>query len=80
MPKPMPTGSIEKKVPTWPEFNLLLETVDLDDSIGHLLVGDIFFEYKNATQKQRIYNEIYPPIIEKQKMLDPNEGSVYQLI
>ena len=58
MPKPKPTGSIKKKVPTWPEFNLLLEIVDLDDSIGHLFVGDIFFEYKNATQKQRIYNEI----------------------
>ena len=25
-------------------------------------------------------NEIYPPIIEKQKILDANERSVYQLI
>ena len=46
----MPTGSIEKKVPTWPEFNLLLETVDLDDSIGYLFVVD---KYKNETQKLR---------------------------
>ena len=30
MTKPMPTGSIKKKVPSWREFNLLLETADLD--------------------------------------------------
>ena len=53
MTKPMPTGSIKKKVPSWQEFNLLLETVDLDDSIGHLFVVDIFFGYKNATQKKK---------------------------
>ena len=29
------------------EFNLLLETVDLDDSIGYLFVVD---KYKNETQ------------------------------
>ena len=76
----MPTDSIKKKVLSRREFNLLLETVDLDDSIGHLFVVDIFFDYKSATQKQKIYNEIYPPIIEKQKILDANERSVYQLI
>ena len=56
--KPMPTGSIKKKVPSWPEFNLILGTVDLHASIGHLFVVDIFFAYKNATQKQKLYNEI----------------------
>ena len=30
--------------------------------------------------KNKKYNEIYPPITEKQKTLDPNERSVYQLI
>ena len=30
--------------------------------------------------KNKIYNEIYPPIIEKQKILDANELLVYQLI
>ena len=54
----MPTGSIEKKVPSWREFNLLLEMVDLDDPIGYLFVVDI----------------------EKQKILDANERSVYQLV
>ena len=50
----MPTGSIKKKVPSWREFNLLLETADLDDSIGHLFLVDIFFDYKKATQEQDI--------------------------
>ena len=45
----MSTGSIKKKSPSWREFNLLLETRDLDDSIGQLFALDIFFEYKNAT-------------------------------
>ena len=35
---------------------------------------------KNATKKQFLYNEILPPIIEKQKVLDANEQSVYQLL
>ena len=38
----MPTGSIKKKVPSWREFNIL-ETVELDVSIGHLFAVDIFF-------------------------------------
>ena len=55
MTKPMPTGSIKKKVLSWREFNLLLETADLDGSIGHLSLVDIFFfDYKNTTQKQEI--------------------------
>ena len=77
MTKPIPTGSIKKKVPSWQEFNLLL---DLDESIGYLFVLDIFFYYKNATKKQKICNEIYPPIVEKQNILHANERSVYQLI
>ena len=79
MAKPIPTGSIKKNVPSWREFNLLLEIVDLDNSIGHLFVVEIFFDYKNATQKQKKCNEIYPPIIGKQEVLDANERSVYQL-
>ena len=57
-----------------------LETVDLDDSIGHLFIVDIFFDEKNATKKQLLYNEIFPLIIEKQKTLDANERSGYQLL
>ena len=79
MTKPMPTGSIKEKIPSWMEFNLLLETVDLDDKIGHLLVVDIKFDYEKATDRVIMYNEVFPPIIEKKKILDANERSVFQL-
>ena len=81
MTKPMPTGCIkENNSPTWLEFNLLLEKVSLEDPIGHLFVVDIEFDEKNATRKQYMYNEIFPPIIEKQKILDANERSLFQLL
>ena len=41
---------------------------------------DIEFDHTKATEKQIVYNEIYPPIIEKQKIIDPCERSVYQLL
>ena len=49
----MPTGSIKKKVLSWREFNLLLETVDLDESIGYLFVVDIFFIIKTQPNNKR---------------------------
>ena len=58
----------------------MLEKVDLDDPVGHLFVVDTKFDYEKATPRQRIYNEIYPSIIEKQKSIDVAERSVYQLV
>ena len=40
----------------------------------------MFWWKKNATKKQLLYNEIFPPIIEKQKTHDANERSAYQLL
>ena len=45
-----------------------------------MYIVDIEFDYENASKKQIVYNEIYPPIIEKQKTIDPCEKSVYQLL
>ena len=50
------------------KFNLILETVNLDDPIGHLFVADIEFKEANASKQQLLYNEVMPPIIEKQKI------------
>ena len=58
----------------------MLETVSFNDTIGHLYVVDIEFDVKNATKKEFGYNEICPPIIEKQKTIDPCERSVFQLL
>ena len=81
MAKPLPTGCIKNDTDlSWQTFNLLLESVSLNDKIGHLYIVDIFFDHKNATKQQIVYNEIYPPIVEKQKTIDPCEKSIYKLL
>ena len=81
MTKPLPTGCIKNDTDlSWETFNLLLESVSLNDKTGHLYIVDIFFDQENATKQQIVYNEIYPPIVEKQKKIDPCEKSIYQLL
>ena len=81
MTKPLPTGCIKDDCDiSWETFNFLLEKVDFDDAIGHLYIVDNEFDNKNATKRDLTYNEIYPPIIEKQKLFDPCERSVFQLL
>ena len=81
MTKPLPTGCIKDDNDiAWKTYNFLLEKVNFEDNIGHLYIVDIEFDYKNATIKQFAYNEISPPIIEKQKIIDPCEGSVFLLL
>ena len=81
MTKPISTGCIkEYPSPSWLKFNLLLQNFSLGDSFGHLFVVDIEFNEKNAMERQFLYNEIFPPIIEKQKTLDADERSTYQLL
>ena len=62
------------------KFNLLLEKVSFEDPIGHLFIVDIEFDEENASKKQFMYNEIFPPIIEKEKIMDANGRSLYQLL
>ena len=72
MAKPLPTGCIKDDNDiSWETFNFLLESVSFEDKTGHLYIVDIEFDFKNATESEYAYNEIYPPIIEKQKTKDP---------
>ena len=81
MTKPLPTGCIkDDKDISWKTFNFLLESVSFEDKIGHLHIVDTEFDVKNTTEREYAYNEIYPPIIEKQKTTDPCERSVFQLL
>ena len=81
MTKPLPTGCMKKEhMSTWRKFNRLLEAVDLDDPFVHLFVVDIHFDCKSASVKQILYNKIFPPTIEKHKIIDPSKRSVYQLL
>ena len=81
MTKPMSIGCIKLNPDiSWRTFNILPEPVDLDNPVGHLCIVDIEFDHTKATPKQITYNEIYPPIIEKQKILDVSERSTYHLL
>ena len=81
MTKPLPTGCIrDSDDVSWTTFNKLLESVSFDDTVGNLYIADIEFDCKNATKRHYVYNEIYPPIIEKQRIIDPCERSAFQLI
>ena len=81
MTRPMPTGCIKQNTsPSWVTFNLLIEKVSLEDKIGHLFVVDIEFDFENASARQLTYNEIFPPIIEKKKIMEANERSLFQLL
>ena len=81
MTRPMPTGCIKQNTsPAWSTFNLLMEKVSLEDQMGHLFVVDIEFDSANASPRQFLYNEIFPPIIEKKKIMEANERSLYQLL
>ena len=81
MTKLLPTGCIKDDEDiSWETFNFLLELVGFEDEIGHLYIVDTEFDVKNATEREYAYNEIYPPIIEKQKTIDPCERSVFQLL
>ena len=81
MTKPLPTGCIKDNDDiSWKKFKFLLEKVSFEDTIGHLYIGDIEFDIKNATKRQFANNEIFLPIIEKQIIIDPCERSVFQLL
>ena len=81
MTKPLPTGCIkENKNFSWVDFNILIESVDLMDKIGHFFVVDIIFDAKNANEKQLLCNEIFATVIEKQKVLEAYERSAYQVL
>ena len=43
-----------------------------------IYVVHIEFDIKKASKKELAYNEIYPPIIEKQTIIDPYKKSVFQ--
>ena len=49
------------------------ETVDVDDTIGHLFLVSIRFSFKQADAKTVVCNETYCPIFEKQKTIDAAE-------
>ena len=80
MTKPLPCDCIKKKknLPTLEELAVLLKNVTLEDKLGHLFVVD--FEFADINEETLLFNEIYPPIFEKHKKIDPYERSCTQIM
>lgn len=78
--KPLPYGCIkkQKRVPTLSQFNKILDSLDHNDPIGHLFTVDIKFH--DVNEKNLLFNEIYAPIFEKNKQIDPFEKSTVQIM
>ena len=80
MTKPLPCGCIKKQdeVATFIEFNKILDSLSPDHNIGHIFTVDIKFH--NINEKTLSFNELYPPVFEKNKKVDPFERSSLQLL
>ena len=60
------------------EFKKILDRISHEDKVGHLFVVDIKFHDK--TQKTMLFNEIYTPIFEKNKVIQEQHRSVLHLM
>ena len=78
MTKPLPYGCIKRmRTSSMSEFNLILDRLSHEDSIGHLLILDIKFHNKNS--ETMLFNEIYPHIFEKKtRKVRAHERSMVQ--
>ena len=67
-----------KNVPSMTEFNKILDKISNDDNIWHLFKVDTKFHNLNSITL--LVNEIYLPIFEKNKKMEPYERSTLQLM
>ena len=65
MTRPLPSGCIKRKstVPSFEELEHLLKYVSSEDKIRHIFTVDI--EFLDINPKTLLFNEIFPPIFEK---------------
>ena len=65
-------------MPSLSEFNKILNRISHDDKVGHLFLVDIKFHNKN--EKTMLFNEIYTPVFDKNKVIQAQHRSVLQLM
>ena len=80
MTKLLPCACIKKKEnpPSLVEFCKILDNLSHDDNIDHLFIVDVKFHDVNP--KTLLFNELYPPIFEKDKKMEPFERSTFQIL
>ena len=79
MTKPLPYGCIKKqnKLPNFTELEQLLKSITLEDKIGNLFT--VHIEFFKINPKTLLFNEIFPPIFEKQKKIPLHMRSCSQM-
>ena len=83
MTRPLPYGCIKlqkkkKKVPSVKEVEELIKSVTLEDKKGHIFT--VVIEFADINPKTLLFNEIYPPIFEKNKKNQPHLRSCSQIM
>ena len=70
MTKPLPPGCIkENKNFSWVDFNILIESIDLKDKIGHLFVVDIYLTLKMQTRSSYFIMKFFHQLLRNRKFL-----------
>ena len=80
MTMPLLYGCIKKqnKLPNFRELEQLLKSITLEDKIGNLFT--VHIEFFKINPKTLLFNEIFPPIFEKQKKIPPHMRSCSQIM
>ena len=68
----------QEKIPTLREFNIILNNISHEDKINHIFLVDITLYGMN--EKTILFNELYTPLFEKQKLIKPYDRFVFQLL
>ena len=68
----------QEKIPTLREFNIILNNISHEDKISHIFLVDITLYGMN--EKTILFNELYTPLFEKQKLIKPYDRFVFQLL
>ena len=64
MTKPLPTGCIKDSDDiSWKTFNFLLESVSFEDTIGHLYIVDIEFDFKMRLKENLLIMKFICPLL-----------------
>ena len=80
MTKQLPYRCIKRKekILSFEELDQLLKSVTLEDKIGHIFTVDI--EFSDINPKTLFFNEVYPPIFEKNEKIPPHLRSCSQIM
>ena len=80
MTRPLPYGRIKRKerILNFEELDQLLKSITLEEKIGHIFTVGI--EFSDLNPKTLLFNEIYPPIFQKNKNISPHLRSCSQIM